>query len=307
MKKFILKVLLYLFSLGIVFLLMEYRIGKVPNTYSYKRQCLEQQLDSIQVLVLGSSRSLYGIDPAYFTLHGFNLGNVSQSIYYDTHLTLKYLDQMPKLKYVLINLSYTSLGASLGDGIEAWREYYYAQFWDITSPDLKQWDIKRYSKTYLYPINLLPELLVKGSKAGLINGMNRNGYSILDTTKNYMSISDSLGKERVVFNEKNYKAYHQAENIANLEGMLAALRKRNVQPVFIYPPALSTFYKYVSPTIEQENERMLRSICDKYNAGFYNYFRDSRFVERDFNDNDHLNFLGAAKFSKIINDEILKK
>ena len=287
MKKFILKVLLYLFSLGIVFLLMEYRIGKVPNTYSYKRQCLEQQLDSIQVLVLGSSRSLYGIDPAYFTLHGFNLGNVSQSIYYDTHLTLKYLDQMPKLKYVLINLSYTSLGASLGDGIEAWREYY--------------------SKTYLYPINLLPGLLVKGSKAGLINGMNRNGYSILDTTKNYMSISDSLGKERVVFNEKNYKAYHQAENIANLEGMLAALRKRNVQPVFIYPPALSTFYKYVSPTIEQENERMLRSICDKYNAGFYNYFRDSRFVERDFNDNDHLNFLGAAKFSKIINDEILKK
>ena len=307
MKKYILKVLLYLIPLVIVFSLMEYRIGQAPNSYSYKRKCLEQQLDSIQVLVLGSSRALYGINPAYFTLKGFNLGNVSQSIYYDAHLTLKYVDRMPKLKYVLINLSYASLGATMSDGIESWRAYYYAQFWNITSPELKPMDIKLYSKIYLYPYNVLPGLLLRGPKARLIEGLNRNGFSILDTAKNEHNISDSLGKERVTFNENYYKAYHQAENIVCLENLLAELRKRNIQPVIIFPPAYNTFYKYVSPSIEQQNKNLLQSICNKYQVPVYNYFRDSRFVMRDFSDNDHLNFLGAAKFSKIINEEILAK
>jgi hypothetical protein len=51
----------------------------------------------------------------------------------------------------------------------------------------------------------------------------------------------------------------------------------------------------------------VRRICAKYNCNYYNYLNDSRFCVSDYADNDHLSFIGAGKYSRIINYEIVER
>src|ERR1700741_548291 len=95
-KKFIFKSVLFAIPLLLGFILVEFWLRSIPNSYNQKRIYLEQQLDSIEVLILGSSHSVDGINPQYIHPKAFNLGNISQSMYYDKSLTLKYLSRMPR-------------------------------------------------------------------------------------------------------------------------------------------------------------------------------------------------------------------
>jgi len=286
---------------------MEYNLAKIPNSYSYKRKCLESRLDSIEVLVLGSSQVTYGINPEYFSIKGFNLSNISQSLYYDSRLTLKYVDRMPKLKYVLINVSYFSFGFQLIDGVEAWRDYYYSQFWDVNFNEISRFDLKRYSKLFLYTPRASLAYLKHGFQIDLTEGYKPNGYFMVDTAKNSLNISDSLGYRRVMLHNKIYKEFRVKENENDIELLINELKKRNIKPVIVTPPVFSTYYKFADKAQMKRNRDAINSICKKYKCNYFNYFCDNRFVQRDFRDNDHMNFIGAEKFSKIINNEILEK
>ena len=63
-----------------------------------KRLYLEHALNDIEILVTGSSYSFFGIRPSILNSHAFSLAYVSQDLYYDHRLVLKYLESMPKLK-----------------------------------------------------------------------------------------------------------------------------------------------------------------------------------------------------------------
>jgi hypothetical protein len=80
-----------------------------------------------------------------------------------------------------------------------------------------------------------------------------------------------------------------------------------VEVVFITTPVLPTYYKFIDREIERKNTLAINGLCNKYSCKYFNYFRDDRFTEKDFYDNDHLNFIGAEKFSGIINDEIISE
>ena len=71
-----------------------------------------------------------GVNPNFFSFYGFNLSNVSQSLYYDTRLTLNYIDKMPKLKVIIMSIGYFSFRYQLSKSSEAWREDYYYTYWD---------------------------------------------------------------------------------------------------------------------------------------------------------------------------------
>lgn len=55
MRKFLLKLVYLIFPLMLLCFYLEYNLGTVPNSYSFKRACFEKKLDSTEVLVLGSS------------------------------------------------------------------------------------------------------------------------------------------------------------------------------------------------------------------------------------------------------------
>ena len=69
------------FLLPIVFLLftIEYAIRQLPNSYKTKGEFLNVNSNSVETLILGSSHTLYGLQPNQFKSKTFNASNVSQS------------------------------------------------------------------------------------------------------------------------------------------------------------------------------------------------------------------------------------
>ena len=285
---------------------LEVRLDKVVNNYSFKKACLEDRLDSIQVLVLGSSQATEGINPAFFSEYGFNLANMSQSLFYDTRLALKYIDRMPKLKYAIITLSYFSFGYQISDGIEGWKDYYYSQFWGIDFPELGVLDLRRYSKLALYtPLQSLIYFR-KGFKVPLDSEFKSNGYLKIDMIGNDLNINDSLGRKRVKFHDKYFREDRVAGNVKDLETLIRAFKKKNVTPVLLTTPVFPTYSKFADEHRLLMNDSIINKLCSENGCRYYNYFLDKRFIKTDFVDNDHLNFMGAEKFSRIIDEEVIK-
>ena len=304
---FILKIFLLLLPICFLFGFAEYKLKKIPNGYNKKRELLENQLDSINVLALGASQTLFAVNPDYFSYKGFNLSNVSQSLYYDTQLTLKYIDRMKNLKCVIVSVSYYTFWYQLSDGIEKWRDYYYFHFWDIKYPELKFDDPKIYSLIMLYTPQTSLGYAKHFFNINLSENLSHNGWLKNDTIANNQNISEKSGKTRVAFHDKGRFVFRFKETTSMLDNFVKECKKRNINVVFITTPVLPTYYRYTNPEINQKNTNAINELCKKYDCKYYNYFRDERFINKDFNDNDHMNFIGAEKFSKILDTDIVSK
>lgn len=97
MKKFLISILLFFLPVTFFIVISEIRLSKVPNTYEYKRKSFEIQLQNIETIILGNSQAFGGVNPEYLSYYSFNLCNNSQTLYYDTEITLKYLKDMSNL------------------------------------------------------------------------------------------------------------------------------------------------------------------------------------------------------------------
>lgn len=304
---FIFKIFILILPLCFLFGFVEYKLKKIPNGYNKKRELLESQLDSINVLALGASQTLFAVNPDYFSCKGFNLSNVSQSLYYDTQLTLKYIDKMKNLKCVIVSISYYTFWYQLSDGIDEWRDYYYFHFWDIKYPDLKFDDPKIYSLIMLYTPQTSLGYAKRFFNINLSENLSQNGWLKIDTISNNQNISEKSGKDRVEFHDKNRFVFRFKETTSMLENFVNECQKRKIDVVFITTPVLPTYYKYTNPVINQKNTNAINELCKKYDCKYFDYFRDGRFTNKDFNDNDHMNFIGAEKFSKILDTDIVSK
>ncbi|MEI6854180.1 MAG: hypothetical protein WCL06_15135, partial [Bacteroidota bacterium] len=59
------------------------------------------------------------------------------------------------------------------------------------------------------------------------------------------------------------------------------------------------------PEVLRKNNLAIDELCEEYDCKFFDYFSDRSFTFGDFNDNDHLNYKGAEKLSKMIDRDIL--
>jgi hypothetical protein len=305
MKKFFLKTLFFIVPLILLLFYVDNGLNEVINSFNYKKTCLEHRLDSIEILVTGSSQAAYGINPDFFDKEVFNLSTPSQSLFYDTRLVLKYVDRMPALKYVIINVSYFSFDYQVLDGTEKWRDFYYSQFWNVKYPEVNSLDIRNYSKIALYGPDSSFLYWMHGFNVNLANQLSKNGYLRMDTLNNSLSINDTLGYRRVKAHDYNNSERNFEENSRTLKVLIKTLKKKSIIPVIVTPPVFLTYSKFINRERWERTKRKINEICSSERIRYYDYFTDSRFIKQDFLDNDHLNFVGAKKFSTILNKEVL--
>lgn len=303
--KFILKLSVIFILAGSLIVYCEIRLRDIPNSYSVKKILFEKQLDSLQVLVLGNSQPLYGIDPKYFDLKGFNLANSSQSLYYDKEITLKYLDRMPKLKIVIIPVSYFSMWSDLYTAYEDWRDAFYL-IWDVKSNNPHTFDIRRISYIALYGPTYTQNLLKKNFSNVEVDNPADNGRGICPPGYSFPLV-DKSGKERVKVHDDMMHDDLLDKNIKYLKEFITSLKKRNILPVLITTPVYKTYYDNMNPKKEEINEDVLNKLSKNFNIRYLNYLKDSRFDSTDYANNDHLNDKGIEKYSKILNEEIIKQ
>lgn len=288
----------------------EYELRQVDNGYSRKKADLEQILDSIEVLAMGSSHTLYGIDPDQFRDRTFNQAYVSQSLYYDWKLLDTYLDRMPRLKAVIVPISYFSLDSNLALSAEKWRGYFYEDYYGIpiegdSAQRLQSWlDPKRYSMVALYGIPRTFKHFRRGFNLDDVAGQQHNGWMKKDSV---VTIEDEVGRKRVALHESMMSDDARTKNMDYLRLMLSRLQMRKVRLLLVTPPVLPAYSGHVDSLRLQSLQQTMASFCVENGCDYLDAFTDSRFTANDFFDSDHLNSNGARKFSQILNNALLKE
>ncbi len=301
MKLLFIKFILFLLPLLILLGAIEYETSQIPNSYNLKKNCVEKNLDKLELLILGNSQPYYDINPTIISRNSCNLANSNQDFYYDNKLLEMYLSRLNNLKTVIIPISYFSFSTRLEDGDEYWRKYFYSYFLNI-EPLKKDYDLKNYSLIALYTPKTTRGFILHGFKVNLVDNVTENGWfqAIKDLSK-----SSNNGVIRAHLHTKSMN-----QNIINfnqqiLESTILKLRQRNIQVVLITTPASSNYYQNIDKDYYQKMQESVNAVSRKFNLYYLNYFKDQRFNEKSFADSsDHLTKNAAQQFSQILKNDL---
>lgn len=281
----------------------EKTIRTIPNDYSYKSLLWEEKVDSIQVLVLGSSHCYYAFNPIFFKKYTFNAAHVSQSYNYDWFILDKYIDRMHSLEYVILPLTIISPNQILEQGEESWRCVDYSVHYQCRMH--KAWELKmRYYFSYMSLPNVLRAFnRLQSSNYNDIH-IDQNGYA-LKTLKDQVVNLEESGVIRAKAHRygsdfsKNY-----VKNKAILNTILERCKEKGVKVILVTTPAIE---KYCS-SLNNEQIEIVYSLGKELGGREYikyiNLLKSQYFTNDDFFDADHLCNTGAEKISLMINDTI---
>ena len=222
-------------------------------------------------------------------------------------MSIKYISQMQNLKLVIVPISYFSLEYRLDEAQESWRCGLYHHIYGLPDEEGRWFNSRDYSYISLYGLPDTKSYLRQGFKVNLAGSVDKQGWQA--DAPIFPQVEDLIsdGKQRVDQHHKGMRPQNQLWNTKLLDEMLRELRIHNVTPVLITTPC---FYSYSYNTNPQTYHRMqetIRRLCAHHRLEYYDYFTDSRFESKDFRDSDHLNALGAEKFSRIIKEDFVKK
>ncbi len=279
---------------------MELALRHIPNDYELKNAQIALKKESIKTLILGSSHSLYGFNPEYFTEEAYNLGHVSQTIDLDYLLLKKYIKELPKLKTVVIRLSYTTLHEQLNESTESWRQKDYNLYYnlnvsnklklnsEVLSVKLRN-NIKRLKNYYLEheaSISVTNSGWAFFEKPHVVKPIDDFGWTV---AKKHTAKDNNLVEENIKFLEK----------IVNLSN------EHSVNVILVTLPAHKSYRDNLNTSqlemVVAAGEKMKRKYS---NCNYLNLMQSDSFKDIDFYDPDHLNTNGAKKLSLLVDDFI---
>ena len=303
MKKFLYSLILFTIPILLFFIFVEYGIRQIPNDYKYKKTWLDNNVSSVQILIVGTSQGLYGINPIYFSKKAFNDCHVSQTPKYDKFLIDKYIEDADSLEYIILPIAYHSLVYDLEDGPEWWRVKNYCIYYDCP---IHKYELK--FQTELYGLNIIPQ--VKRLWSYIINNENAINCDTLGFGTNYTKANRAEnwfanGGESIkghTFNLQKY-ATRIHENKDCLNSIAKTCKQNNVKFLLVTMPVLKSYSERIDTPQYNLTVNFCDSLANTYdNVIYINLFLDNRFVEDDFYDADHLCEIGAEKLTRIIDD-----
>lgn len=305
MKRFLITLFLFLLPLAVAYTWLEVRLGQIPNSYNQKKCGIDSQLATIEVINVGSSNALSDINPQYFSHKGYNLANVTQTIYYDDQLITRYIGKLPKLKLAIIPIDYAfHRQIELMD--EQWRSYFYHYYWDIPVPDCSVFEVKQYSLLAMYSPHSVLNYIKKRFRVSVAPTYLSNGFYRKDSVNHIKNMTDSAGIGRAEYLSRFYSEENVNKSKVCIENSIKLLKAKNVEVVLVSLPFYQTLTGHLDPHILAKNNEIINELRNKYNCRYFNYTTDTRFTIDDFNNCDHMDYLGAEKLSKIIDSEIIR-
>ena len=307
MKRFLKAIILFLLPVICGFVLLEYGMRNVPNSYSFKKNWLDINISSVRVWSFGSSHGLYSISPRYFSKPAFNSAHVSQPLKYDAFIFEKYIEHADSLEWVILPVSYFTLTSKMEDGEEWWRIKNYCIYYDCP---YHEWEPKYNIEIIGNPLSFYKQIKRVGRY--WIKGMDDNSCDSLGLDLGYSKTKRSEewymnGEQRVKYHTNNLQEKKPViqENIGYLEKIIKKCEEKNVSILLLTTPVYSTYYESVDSAQYSLMTETCEEMAQKYNnVQYLNLFKDDRFVEDDFFDADHLETEGAAKLTKILNEYI---
>jgi hypothetical protein len=304
MKTIIKKSLIFLIPLLCLFSVLEIRLRQIPTYLSLKKEFLESQLDEIEVLSTGHS---YGdaINPRFFDRRAFNLFNDAEDLYYDLKVIEKYMGQMPQLRAILLPISYFSLDYRMEQSPWAWRAPFYKFIFNIPPSDpFSNLNPGYYSHTFAYGWREVLGFIGTNFADKMTNRMYRDGWR--EVGLNGLIEGKELvrtGQQSIEYLETILKKPENLIfNLPLLKSFVEKCKSKNIEVILFTPPAFHNYYDYINPEKYQRMQYEISQIALEYDIPYYDFLKDLRFNASDFYSIDHVNDLGAEKFSRIMNE-----
>jgi hypothetical protein len=303
---------LALFCLPLALMLggVELGLRRVQTSYSKKRHGLDARMASLEVLVTGTSTGMFGVDPSQLTGVAYNVAEASQSVYYDDALVRPRLDAMPQLKVLIVVLSTPSLEMKVGDSPESWREYAYRYYWDapLEVPG-SLFDARMFSVIAFSPRTSLMAAVRRGFDQDLAPEVRTNGWLPVDRTGAPVNVveADQNAVDRARLHRKLMSPANLSFNVACLSRLIAAAQAHKVVVAMVLPPVSRFYRRHRDADAVGRLSIALDALAARHpGLRVARYFDDERFVDTDFADSDHLNSDGAVKFSRILDQDIVR-
>ena len=236
MKKFLRNIALYALPVLIVAVAMEWVAESIPNSYTYKRDYIDQHGAEIRTLILGSSNAYDGLNPSVMP-NAFNMANSSQTLEDDYRLLAKYIDSMDSLHTVIVGLGYHSLGATTEDN----RRTYYTIYMDL----YPRWPISKYSFE-VFNLELFTKKIIKYAVSRDVTRCDSLGQRVGHTKAAVQDKKEFWNKEVEALATNDYfDARHSKElvkrNEIYLHTIIELCELHQVQSVIVTMPVMREY------------------------------------------------------------------
>ncbi len=300
---FLKKFIVFLLPIMATVYFFEMHLPKVQNSVSKKYTIFERTPDA-EVIVLGASHANHAINPTFLNKKTLNLANIGQDLYYDAEIAKKVLEKSNTIKTIIVTITYFSFDYRMVDRPDFWRSFSYTHVWNITNENPRlQLDPRSYSLLALYePLNAIT-YAKKIFDIDFAPSIEKNGWNRADGIA--FDLSDSAGEKLARLHTATLDKKYRKENEENLENLIKNAQKNNVKIILVTPPVFASYARHIDSQIYEYMQGATKEISEKYTTSYFNYLEDTRFVESDYSDVDHLNTQGAEKFSRIVNTEVL--
>ena len=293
MRHFSITVAAFTIPILLVGLVMEFALRSMPNDYAHKRQIMDREAESMEVLCLGNSHAFYGINPVYWQQKSFNASHISQSLDIDLAIFEKYYPRFRNLQVIIIPVSYFSLFSKVGTGIESWRVKNYCIYYDLNVGE----SLMDHSEvlSLKMPVNLgrLYNHYIRGWQAV---GSSDFGFGLNDLQKSLKAFKLTAKTSAAIHKKIDDRFLN--ENTANLERIISMAKARNIKVILFTPPAHQLYRELLDRDQLNTTVNAVSALTLKHsNVIYQNYLEDNSFVLDDFYDSDHLNRSGAKKLS----------
>ena len=296
----------FVVAVMMVIAVMEVGLRRVENSYTKKRRMLESRASEIDVIVTGPSGALFGIDPSVIGPHAVNLGDVSQSLYYDTELVKRYLPRLPKLRTVVFTVGLFAFEYSLADTPEYWRQFWYQRFWDIPPErDEHSLDLRRFSTIALYPPKIRLKALIHAFHLDVAPEIDANGWRHLGDN-DLGSVTEANALERAQYHASIMHPTYIASNERALAETIDRLHARGVATLLVVLPVHPLYVAHFSSAALLRLHAVLGRLASEHGAAVRDYATDSSFSADQFIDTDHLNARGAQRMSAIVARDVIE-
>jgi hypothetical protein len=301
MRPFLLRVGAFAAMLGLLLGGLEYLQRRLPNNYSHKRALLEARLPEIETLVLGNSHTYLGLNPDSLPGPAFNLASTAQTLQQDAWLLETYLPHMPRLRRVILPLTYASLGSEsqlMPDDYD--KRYHFFHFFGCDSA------VSPASPRYYSVVNLFTvRESVNRTWAYYMQGdslveFRRNGWYATEEQRDLAR----NGRESGIFQDRYYAESQVPANIERLLRIARGCQARGIRLYLVSTPMWASFLAHTRP----ERQTRMRSVADSLSRaeGFpwWDHTEDPRFGAADFFDSNHLRSQGANAYTRLIAKQI---
>lgn len=299
--------MLYTSPVWMFYFYLEYRLGMLENSYSFKIKHFNSIKDSCKVLILGNSEMLKGINPDFLPQPAFNMAHVSQNYVVDELILQKYLSQLPQLKLVVLGLSYLSFGDDLASGEEAWRISFYKKHYGV---DLNNnFDLKDYSNTLRYTPYEAFKSSLTNFKTDLVNGIQANGWMRADGHDS-SNLTDEFAQQRARMHTQSLRLENVSKNTTALRNIIALLKERKIQILLVAPPVMQNYNRSLDQKWLERNDSIMNKLSLEYQLEVDDFTKSNdshyRIFEGRFNDVNHLNKEGANSLGTLLSGHLLE-